>query len=82
MSSCPMDQSLNKDVINLLEPKNEVSVMSKNVAMAGIFLISSESETQKLALVPRARAQSMIASGALHRVSAGRLSRYVLASNL
>lgn len=56
--------------------------MSKNVAMAGIFLISSESETQKLALVPRARAQSMIASGALHRVSAGRLSRYVLASNL
>ena len=56
--------------------------MSKNVEMAGIFLISSESEPQKLGLVSRAHAQSMIASGALHCVSAGRLSRYVLASNL
>ena len=56
--------------------------MSENVEMAGIFLISSESEPQKLGLVPRAHAQSMIASGALHCVSAGRLSRYVLASNL
>ena len=81
-SSCPPDQSLNKDVINLLEPKNAVLVMSENVEMAGIFLISSESELQKLVLVPRAHAQSMIASGALHCVSAGRLSRYVLASNL
>jgi hypothetical protein len=81
-SSCPPDQSLNKNVINLLEPKNAVLVMSENVEMAGIFLISSESEPQKLGLVPRAHAQSMIASGALHCVSAGRLSRYVLASNL
>ena len=81
-SSCPPDQSLNKNVINLLEPKNAVLVMSENVEMAGIFLISSESEPQKLGLVPRAKAQSMIASGALHCVSAGRLSRYVLASNL
>ena len=81
-SSCPPDQSLNKNVINLLEPKNAVLVMSENVEMAGIFLISSESELQKLGLVPRAHAQSMIASGALHCVSAGRLSRYVLASNL
>ncbi len=81
-SSCPRDQSLNKDVINLLEPKNAVLVMSENVEVAGIFLISSESEPQKLGLVPRAHAQSMIASGALHCVSAGRLSRYVLASNL
>ena len=81
-SSCPPDQSLNKNVINLLEPKNAVLVMSENVEMAGIFLISSESEPQKLGLVSRAHAQSMIASGALHCVSAGRLSRYVLASNL
>ena len=81
-SSCPPDQSLNKDVINLLEPKNTVLVMSEKVEMAGIFLISSESEPQKLGLLPRAHAQSMIASGALHCVSAGRLSRYVLASNL
>ncbi len=81
-SSCPPDQSLNKNVINLLEPKNAVLVMSENVEMAGIFLISSESEPQKLGLAPRAHAQSMIASGALHCVSAGRLSRYVLASNL
>ncbi len=81
-SSCPPDQSLNKNVINLLEPKNAVLVMSENVEVAGIFLISSESEPQKLGLVPRAHAQSMIASGALHCVSAGRLSRYVLASNL
>jgi len=43
-SSCPPDQSLNKNVINLLEPKNAVLVMSENVEMAGIFLISSESE--------------------------------------
>ena len=81
-SSCPPDQSLNKNVINLLEPKNAVLVMSENVEMAGIFLISSESEPQKLGLVSRAHAQSMIASGALHCVSADRLSRYVLASNL
>ena len=81
-SSCPPDQSFNKDVINHLKPKNAVLVMSENVEMAGIFLISSESEPQKLGLVPRAKAQSMIASGALHCVSAGRLSRYVLASNL
>jgi len=81
-SSCPPDQSLNKNVINLLEPKNAVLVMSENVEMADIFLISSESEPQKLGLVPRAHAQSMIASGALHCVSADRLSRYVLASNL
>ena len=81
-SSCPRDQSLNKDVINLLEPKNAVLVMSENVEMAGIFLISSEYAPQKLGLVPRARAQSMIANGTLHCVSAGRLSRYVLASNL
>ena len=45
-------------------------------------MISSESEPQKLGLVSRAHAQSMIASGALHCVSADRLSRYVLASNL
>ena len=81
-SSCPPDQSLNKNVINLLEPKNAVLVMSENVEMAGIFLISSESEPQKLGLLSRAHAQSMIASGALHYVSADRLSRYVLASNL
>ncbi|MGB2434425.1 MAG: DUF6456 domain-containing protein [Paracoccaceae bacterium] len=81
-SSCPPDQSFNEDVINHLKPKNAVLVMSENVEMAGIFLISSESEPQKLGLVPRAHAQSMIASGALHCVSAGRLSRYVLASNL
>ena len=81
-SSCPPDQSFNKDVINHLKPKNAVLVMSENVEMAGIFLISSESEPQKVGLVPRAHAQSMIASGALHCVSAGRLSRYVLASNL
>ena len=81
-SSCPSDQSFNEDVINHLKPKNAVLVMSENVEMAGIFLISSESEPQKLGLVPRAHAQSMIASGALHCVSAGRLSRYVLASNL
>ena len=81
-SSCPPDQSLNKNVINLLEPKNAVLVMSENVEVAGIFLISSESEPQKLGLVPRAHAQSMIASGALHCVSVGRLSRYVLTSNL
>ncbi len=56
-SSCPRDQSLNKDVINLLEPKNAVLVMSENVEMAGIFLISSEYAPQKLGLVPRARSQ-------------------------
>ena len=81
-SSCPSDQSFNEDVINHLKLKNAVLVVSENVEMAGIFLISSESEPQKLGLVPRAHAQSMIASGALHCVSAGRLSRYVLASNL
>ena len=81
-SSCSPDQSFNKDVINHLKPKNAVLVMSENVEIAGLFLISSESEPQKLGLVPRAHAQSMIASGALHCVSAGRLSRYVLASNL
>ena len=43
-SSCPPDQSFNKDVINHLKPKNAVLVMSENVEMAGIFLISSESE--------------------------------------
>jgi len=81
-SSCSPDQSFNKDVINHLKPKNAVLVMSENVEIAGLFLISSESEPQKLGLVPRAHAQSMIASGALHCVSAGRLSRYVLAFNL
>ena len=81
-SSCPSDQSFNEDVISHLKLKNAVLVVSENVEMAGIFLISSESEPQKLGLVPRAHAQSMIASGALHCVSAGRLSRYVLASNL
>ena len=81
-SSCPSDQSFNEDVISHLKLKNAVLVVSENVEMAGIFLISSESEPQKLGLVPRAHAQSMIASGALHCVSAGRLSRYILASNL
>ena len=81
-SSCSPDQSFNRDVINHSKPKNAVLVMSENVEMAGLFLISSESEPQKLGLVPRAHAQSMIASGALHCVSAGRLSRYVLAFNL
>jgi hypothetical protein len=76
-SSCSPDQSFNKDVINHLKPRNAVLVMSESVEMAGLFLISSESEPQKLELVPRAHAQSMIASGALHCVSAGRLSRYV-----
>ena len=54
--SCQPGQSLNKDVMHLLEPKNAVLVMSENVEMAGIFLISSEYAPQKLGLVPRARA--------------------------
>ena len=81
-SSCQPDQSLNKDVMHFLEPKKAVLVMSDNVEMAGIFLISSESAPQKLGLFPRVRSQSMIANGAQHCVSAGRLSRYALASNL
>ena len=56
-TSCQPGQSLNKDVMHLLEPKNAVLVMSENVEMAGIFLISSEYAPQKLGLVPRARAQ-------------------------
>ena len=55
-SSCQPGQSLNKDVMHLLEPKNAVLVMSENVEMAGIFLISSEYAPQKLGLVPRALA--------------------------
>ena len=81
-SSCQPDQSLNKDVMHFLEPKKAVLVMSDNVEMVGIFLISSESAPQKLGLFPRVRSKSMIANGAQHCVSAGRLSRYVLASNL
>lgn len=55
--SCQPGQSLNKDVMHLLKPKNAVLVMSENVEMAGIFLISSEYAPQKLGLVPRARSQ-------------------------
>ena len=36
-SSCPLNQSINKDVMNLLEPKNAILVMSENVEMAVIL---------------------------------------------